>query len=29
MTNSAYAKYPDDVIKVVEFVKAENSKKHF
>lgn len=29
MTNSAYAKYPDDVIKVVEFVKAENSKKTF
>lgn len=29
MTNNAYAKYPDDVIKVIEQVKAENSKKVF
>lgn len=29
MTNSAYAKYPDDVVKVIETVKAENSKKVF
>ena len=29
MTNSAYAKYPDDVIKVIEQVKSENSKKIF
>jgi len=29
MTNSAYAKYPDDVIKVIEYVKAENPKKVF
>lgn len=29
MTNSAYAKYPDDVIKVIEYIKNENSKKVF
>ncbi len=29
MTNSAYAKYPDDVIKVIDYVKSENSKKVF
>lgn len=29
MTKSAYAKYPDDVIKVIEYVKAENSKRAF
>lgn len=29
MTNSAYAKYPDDVVKVIEYVKAENNKKTF
>ncbi len=29
MTNNAYAKYPDDVIKVIEQVKLENSKKVF
>lgn len=29
MTNSAYAKYPDDVIRVIEHIKAENSKKIF
>lgn len=29
MTNTAFAKYPDDVIKVIEQVKADNSKKVF
>ncbi len=29
MTNNAYAKYPDDVIKVIEQVKSENTKKVF
>lgn len=29
MTNRAYAKYPDDVIKVIEQVKSENNKKIF
>lgn len=29
MTNSAYAKYPDDVLKVIEYVKTENPKKIF
>lgn len=29
MTNAAYAKYPDDVIKVIEQVKTDNSKKVF
>ncbi len=29
MTNSAYAKYPDDIIKVIEYVKKENTKKSF
>ena len=29
MKHSAYAKYPDDVIAVIEQVKAENSKKYF
>lgn len=29
LTNNAYAKYPDDVIKVIERVKSENSKKVF
>lgn len=29
MTNSAYAKYPDDVIKVIDYVKKENTKKTF
>lgn len=29
MTNSAYAKYPDDVIAVIEKIKADNSKKVF
>lgn len=29
MTNSAYAKYPDDVIKVIEHINVENSKKYF
>lgn len=29
MTNSAYAKYPDDVIKVIEQIKGENTKKMF
>ena len=29
MTNTAYAKYPDDVVKVIEYVKTENSKKTF
>lgn len=29
LTNNAYAKYPDDVIKVIEQVKSENSKKVF
>ena len=29
MTNSAYAKYPDDVVKVIEYVKSENSQKTF
>lgn len=29
MKNSAYAKYPDDIIKVINQVKEENSKKTF
>lgn len=29
MKNSAYAKYPDDVIAVINKVRAENSKKEF
>ncbi len=29
MTNTAYAKYPEDVAKVIEYVKSENSKKVF
>lgn len=29
LTNSAYAKYPDDVIKVIDYVKNENTKKVF
>lgn len=29
MTNNAYAKYPDDVVKVIEQIKSENSKKVF
>ena len=29
MTNAAFAKYPDDVVKVIEYVKKENSKKIF
>lgn len=29
LTNSAYAKYPDDVVKVLDFIKTENSKKVF
>lgn len=29
LTNKAYAKYPDDVIKVIEQVKSENSKTVF
>ena len=29
MTNSAYAKYPDDVVKVIDYVKTENTKKIF
>lgn len=29
MTNNAFAKYPDDVIKVIEQVKSENAKKVF
>ena len=29
LTNSAYAKYPDDAIKVIDYVKAENTKKVF
>lgn len=29
LTNSAYAKYPDDVIKVIEHITTENTKKHF
>ena len=29
MTNNAFAKYPDDVIKVIEQVKNENTKKIF
>ena len=29
MTNSAYAKYPDDVVKVIDYVKSENTKKIF
>lgn len=29
MTNSAYAKYPDDVISVINYVKNENTKKTF
>lgn len=29
MTNSAYAKYPDDVVAVIDKVKEENSKKIF
>ncbi len=29
MTNAAYAKYPDDVQKVLEYVKKENTKKSF
>lgn len=29
MTNNAFAKYPDDVIKVIEQVKSENTKKVF
>ncbi len=29
MTNSAFEKYPDDVVKVIEYVKKENSKKVF
>lgn len=29
MTNSAYAKYPDDVIRVIDYVKTENPKKIF
>jgi len=29
MNNNAYAKYPDDVIKVIEQIKSENSKKVF
>lgn len=29
MTNNAYAKYPDDVVKVIEYVKSENNKTVF
>ena len=29
MTNKAYAKYPDDVIQVIEYVKKENARKAF
>lgn len=29
MTNSSYAKYPDDVIRVIESIKKENTKKTF
>ena len=29
MTNKAYSKYPDDVLKVIEQVKTDNSKKEF
>ena len=29
MTNNAYAKYPDDVIRILDNVKLENSKKVF
>lgn len=29
MTNNAYAKYPDDVVNVIEYIKKENSKKSF
>ena len=29
MTNSAYAKYPDDVVKVIDYVKKENPKRVF
>lgn len=29
MTNNAYAKYPDDVIKVIESVKVDNPKRVF
>ena len=29
MTNNAFAKYPDDLIKVIEQVKSENTKKVF
>lgn len=29
MTNRAYAKYPDDVIAVIDQVKADNNKKEF
>ena len=29
MTNSAYAKYPDDILKVMETVKADNTRREF
>ncbi len=29
MTNAAYAKYPEDVVKVIDYVKSENTKKVF
>ena len=29
LTNSAFAKYPDDMLKVIEYIKTENPKKTF
>ena len=29
MTNSAYAKYPDDVVKVIEYIKSNHTKTSF
>lgn len=29
LTNNAYAKYPEDVLRVIEQIKSENSKKKF
>lgn len=29
MTNKAYAKYPDDVLAIIDVIKSENSKKKF
>ena len=29
MTNSAYSKYPDDVVKVIEYIKSNNTKIAF